>query len=367
MGKTRPVTTSADKLARTESATDGAVVEIGCDESGSEGETLINGNTLVFAHAGVALTIDDAAQCVSEVRDRIRSPATEYKANHLLRQKHRSVLEWLLGRSGPIHGRANVHLIDKTFFALGKAVDLLISAIPYEATFGLHQHADALAATTTLYREAQPRFGEAHWHALLEAANDLVRTKNLWDGEASVNAFFAAVNTVRSGTRDGDVKEVLDRLAGSRSRVDLFRERLLDPETIPPVLDPLISAVVHTVAHWSIGDRSVAVVHDYQSALTPGRIARMQELFDQPEPRYADYAPRGRLASLVLVDSVSDPRVQVADFLAGVARKIAEEELAGRGDPELTRLLRPYVDIASVWADERSWAKLGRESVPVEH
>ncbi|MDH6622390.1 hypothetical protein M2271_000177 [Streptomyces sp. LBL] len=29
-------------------------------------------------------------------------------------------------------------------------------------------------------------------------------------------------------------------------------------------------------------------------------------------------------------------------------------ELNGRGDPPLTALLRPYVDRASVWGDERS-------------
>lgn len=352
------MTTSPEELVRTEPATERAVVEIGCDESGSEGENLSGGNTDVFAHASVGLTISDAAECVREVRDRIRSPATEYKANHLLRERHRTVLKWLLGRSGPIHGNAHVHLIDKKFFALSKAVDLLISKIPYEASLGLYQHADALTAATTLYRDGRARFGEQSWQALLDAANDLVRTKNLWDGETPANAFFDTVDTVRSGVRGGEVGEVLNRLAGARNRVDLFRERLLDPEIVPPVLDPLISAVVYTVAHWSIGDRSVAVVHDYQSALTPDRVVRLQELFKRPEPQYARYAPRGRLASLVLVDSISDPRVQVADFLAGVARKIAEEELGGRGDSELTQLLRPYVDAASVWADERSWSRL---------
>lgn len=66
----------------------------------------------------------------------------------------------------------------------------------------------------------------------------------------------------------------------------------------------------------------------------------------------------GPLARLVRVDSMTDSRVQVADFLAGVARKIAEEELEGRGDPELTELLRPYLDTASFWADDRSAAAL---------
>jgi hypothetical protein len=68
--------------------------------------------------------------------------------------------------------------------------------------------------------------------------------------------------------------------------------------------------------------------------------------------------PRRRLAGLTLVDSRADPRVRVADLLAGVARKIASDELNDRPDPELTALLRPYVDASSTWGDERSWARL---------
>lgn len=50
--------------------------------------------------------------------------------------------------------------------------------------------------------------------------------------------------------------------------------------------------------------------------------------------------------------------MQIADFLAGVARKIASDELNGNGDAELTSLLRPYVDVLSIWGDDRSWSLL---------
>jgi hypothetical protein len=57
-----------------------------------------------------------------------------------------------------------------------------------------------------------------------------------------------------------------------------------------------------------------------------------------------------------------DPRVQVADILAGTARKIASDELNDRGHAELTALLRPYVDSQSIWGDDRSGALLGPTS-----
>lgn len=196
------------------------MVEIACDESGSEGTKLVGGVTDVFAHASIGLSLDDAFACVREVHDRIRSPVREYKANHLLRAKNRSTLEWLLGSSGPIFGRAHVYLVDKALFL----------------------------------------------------------------------------------SRHGPV-------------------------------DPLYGAILRAVELW---DGPVSVVHDQQRSLTPERIASLKE-----------QSPR--LVSLTLVDSRRDARVQVADFLAGVARKIASEWLNGRGDTVLVELLRPYVDGFSVW------------------
>jgi hypothetical protein len=83
----------------------------------------------------------------------------------------------------------------------------------------------------------------------------------------------------------------------------------------------------------------VAVVHDEQSALTRGRVARLGTFLaaavsPAPPP----------LRSFVQVDSRDDPRVQVADLLAGIAR---------RRTPGLDELLTPYR------------AGSGRESSPV--
>lgn len=42
----------------------GQVLEIACDESGSEGEKLIGGETDVFAHASVRLDVQTATECI---------------------------------------------------------------------------------------------------------------------------------------------------------------------------------------------------------------------------------------------------------------------------------------------------------------
>ncbi|MGW4207582.1 DUF3800 domain-containing protein [Lentzea sp. NPDC004789] len=221
-------------------------MEIACDESGSEGEKLVGGVTAVFAHAGVRLSHEEAAACVRSLREMIKSPALEYKANHLLRTKNRWVLLWFLGPSGPLAGRARVQLVDKRRFLASRV----------RAEFG------AVSGP-------------------LEHYNDLLRA------------------------------------LGPRG-----------------ALDPLFPAILRAVAQWGRGP--VSIVHDQQLSLTDGRIRQLKKL-----------APR--LESLTLVDSQHDARVQVADFLAGIARRVAEEELNGRPDREVIELLRPFVVGPRMW------------------
>ncbi|CAM3293229.1 DUF3800 domain-containing protein [Kibdelosporangium persicum] len=240
----------------------GFTVEVACDESGSEGGNLIDATTDVFAHASVLLPPESAQECVLRLRERIRSPALEYKANHLLREKHRAVLLWLLGQDGPILGHARVHLTDKALFVAGKVAELL------------EPHLDA----ATIY------------HA-----------------DRSVLRSYNAV--LRDAHRDH--------------------------------LDLHIPAIVRAVRQWGT-DGPVAIVHDQQNLLTEHRIGLLGQILGD------------RLAGVRFVDSRDDARVQIADFLAGVARRIASDELNGHGDSELVEALRPYVDPASVWNDSAS-------------
>ncbi|MET7435719.1 hypothetical protein ABZT16_43535 [Streptomyces flaveolus] len=354
----------------------GRVREVACDESGSDGENLLGGNTDVFAHASVALPVDVAAECVREIRHRIRSPAEEYKANHLLREKHRAVLVWLLAAGGPIHGRAHVHLTEKAFLVVDRAVGLLLG-----------DPADAVS----LYRQGPEVFGADAWREFLVAANALLRVRpggqrdtgrdaapaagyapcaaregsplagetpdaagevSSRAGEASdapEDAFFATVDALVRAAPGSEAARILRRLAAHRYRADAYRTRMRAAPALFPVLNPLFPALRYTAAHWSADGLPVVLVHDRQNALTPGRIARIVQSARRDGIE---------LHGLRLVDSRDDARVQIADFLAGIGRRIASDELAGTGDRELTACLRPYVAAGSVWGDARSWARL---------
>ncbi|MEU6227667.1 hypothetical protein [Streptomyces sp. NPDC047042] len=309
-------------------------VEIACDESGSDGENLTGGNTDVFAHASVDVPMECAAAAIREIRDRIRSPAEEYKANHLLREKHRAVLEWLLAPSGPLHGRAYVHLTEKTFFMVERVVDLLLG--------------DPTGAVP-LCRAGADVFGTELWTRFLTAANALlwVRAEAGAGPGAPVEAFFRAVDALAERTpepRAPDAADVLKLLGGARSRAADHRARLLAAPSLIPLLNPLLPAILQTAAYWRGGGRAVVLVHDRQNTLTEERIEWLKDT--------------ARIGGLRLVVARDDTRVQLADFLAGIARSVASHELNGRGDATLTALLRPYVDARSVWGDERSRGRL---------
>jgi hypothetical protein len=44
--------------------------------------------------------------------------------------------------------------------------------------------------------------------------------------------------------------------------------------------------------------------------------------------------------------------VQIADFVAGIARRLASDQLQDHADPEISALLSPLVDHESVWATD---------------
>ena len=282
-------------------------LEIACDESGSEGEKLVGGVTDVFAHASVALDVGAAQACVRELREWIRSPATEYKANHLLREKHRDALVWLLGPSGPIRGHAVVQLVDKALFLVRRMVELLAG--------------DAPGVADVLHRRGPGEVGGERWAAFLGAFNDLARPRNRRGDGAD---FFADLDYLLRLDLSREVRAALESIGAGRQRIEEYRAR--DPRELS-LLDPIGPAIVRAVGYW---DAPVSIVHDRQLALTEYRIARLVELCG------------GRLASMRLVAARLDARVQVADFLAGVARRIVSDELAGRGDGELLDLLAPY-------------------------
>jgi len=276
-----------------------AVVEIACDESGFSGTNLLAPASPVIAHAGVDLTREEAAGVLGTLRSRFNHRRTaEHKAHLLLRPGQPEAVTWFLAE---LAGRSTVHVVDKRDHVAGRVLDLLTGEPSYvdgtrlgrvrgRAVAVLRERDDVLAAfvaMTYLKHRRRP-------------------------DRAAVDRFLALV--------PGVVADGVPELAGlTRRDVVAVLDRLLDGDpAVPPPLEPLVPALAETVLRWSDGRRSVVVVHDEQSALTRQRTAVLAAALAAA----ASPAPPP-LLTVRQVDSRRDPRVQVADLLAGWARRAA--------------------------------------------
>lgn len=298
-------------LPPTEAVT--GAVEVACDESGFSGTNLLRSATPVITHASVDLSADEAVALITALRSGFRFSPYELKSGQFLRHPRAGeALQWLLAA---LDGRAHVHLVDKEFFLVTRVVDLLLAEPSYAAGTRLaQQHRPAALA---LYRAR--RSGGSDWDAFLAAFADLVRIKRRHPAGRAVGRFFQARDALLRHGLGAPADAVLDAL--TVTRVEAVLARLdNDDRSIPPPLEPMLPALAETVLSWSGGQRQVLVVHDEQSALTADRLSRLRQVLAEG-PAGALPAGVSPLAGLVMVDSRDDPRVQVADLLAGVARR----------------------------------------------
>jgi len=276
-----------------------AVVEIACDESGFSGTNLLDPASPVIAHAAVDLTVAEAAAVLGTLRSRFNHRrTTEHKAHLLLRPGQPEAVAWFLAE---LEGRSTVHVVDKRDHVAGRVLDLLTGEPSYldgtrlgrgrgRAVAVLRERTDVLAAFVAMTH---------------------LKHRRRPDDDA-VDRFVALA--------PGAAADGVPELAGlTRRDVVAVLDRLLDGDpAVPPPLEPLVPALAETVLRWSDGRRSVAVVHDEQSALTPQRTAVLAAALA------AAVAPAPPpLLGVRQVDSRRDPRVQVADLLAGWARRAA--------------------------------------------
>ena len=314
-------------------AVTGAVVEIACDESGFSGSNLLDPATPVITHASVDLSVGEAVALIAALRSGFRYSPNEFKSGQFLRGAQAGeALDWFLTA---LRGRAHVHLVDKEYFLVTRIVDLFLSEPSYAAGTRLTQ--DHRPAALGLYRAGRSVGGD--WGAFLAAFVELVRTRRRHRPDRpALDRFFQARDALVRDRLGAPADGVLDGL--SRTHVwDVLTRLIDDDRSIPPPLEPMLPALAETVLFWSGGRRQVLVIHDEQSALTAGRLGRLQRVLVNSGgsgPADADEAAASLLAGLVMVDSRDDPRVQVADLLAGLARRSPENGYDGRLQPFLS-------------------------------
>ena len=323
----------------------GPALEVACDESGFSGGNLVGtGHSPVFAHASTCLRADDATELLRQVRRAIGAKGGEYKSAELMRPRHRAVLLSLLGPESRLPDASHVHLIDTRFFVLARIIDVLLGPVGVAGPNNPGTDPELRAMALTLYRSGELACGSERWREFLTRAANIVRTNNRWLPKNPIELFYATLEEMAQHSTEGDVPAIVARLQDSRPVAETTRAAHLADRTLSPLMEPLIPAVLRAVEFWGTKAASIALVHDEQSALTPARIAEIAAAF-------AAHHPGRRLTGVRRVDSRNDPRIQIADFLAGIARRLAYDHLRGQPDTKLMSLLLPMIDPGSTWPE----------------
>jgi len=324
----------------------------------------VAGTTRTFSYASVVVGRAEAEATVAELRERIGSPATEYKATHLLRPRSAPALHWFLSAAGPVAGRSHVVLVDKPLFLVrrfagqlqagyagGTSDGSLIPVLGDKVTSPVGEVADALTVWA-------PRLlGEDRWEQCLRVMEQLLHDRLVAPAELLHDALatLAGADVARARSAARWVLEF---------RHDL---RAWAAPGQPPRLmagvstNPLYWALVDAVVSWSRARATpVDVLHDRQALLTTGRIALVRRSCGQlPDARH-------RLGAVDQVDSDRDARVQLADFLAGIVRRLGELRLLGaaNGAWDHARPLLGAADASLVTAADRTTLGLDPVSGP---
>lgn len=272
----------------------------------------------------------------------------ELKASWLLRWCDPGDLRHLLAPDGLLAAGARVLLIDIRLFLLRRLTDVLLDGEEISGLDVPGRTAHTQAAARVLHQEGERTFGSRQWQEFLVSAGFALRTNSRWGPDAPVDELESALTALIDANPPTPIRHVLSQLRSATDRARDIRQVLdADPHR-PPLLEPLLPSLSRAVMWWGADRPALRVVHDEQSALTPWRVAEIGGRLSEQHP--------GHVLDLVRVDSRDDPRVQVADLVAGIARRAATGVMVGRPDPALVEIVHPLIDPGSVWLDDTwSW------------
>ncbi|PYI39481.1 hypothetical protein CVS30_05920 [Arthrobacter psychrolactophilus] len=336
-----------------------AVAEIYFDESGHDGENLMAGKTLVFAHASIHMDLEEATDLVGYIRKLTQAQGPELKASDLMRSNE-ALKEDLFGAEGKLVGHAQVYLVEKANFAVGKIIDMLIEEEAHRRGYNIYGSGIAWQLADDLYQYGSRALTKEGWNDLLSSFTSLMRAKQRKGGDKeTVDGFFEKVDNYRYKSRRKNVTNILEMLWITRQHADDFQAALAEG-VATKALDPLQMSLYALASSWNERlQQPIMIMHDEQTALTKSLVDTLlavakdgyPESYNLPEARFP-------LVGFEHVDSKSDPRIQLADITAGFTRQVAEAALNGTAEDNRMEQIRSLVHINSIWGHSKSWEQI---------
>ncbi|WP_319446150.1 MULTISPECIES: DUF3800 domain-containing protein [unclassified Mycobacterium] len=330
-------------------------VQIACDESGSDGENLIDGSSRVFAHGSTDLDAAAASQFIDDLRGTVKFQGPELKSATLLQNaQRRAALLDTFATGGPLSSRVKFLVMDKWYVAAAKVIDLVIEEDAYANGVDIYSTGEAYRMAQTLMREGPRAFGESRWQQLLGEFVSFVRRRQRVGTKTTQIELIQTIDDLRLRNNRRSVTAIMQRLWQGRHHLEDYGPD--SPIASMGTLEPIVPAIVSTAKAWHhVHHIPIEIVHDRYAALTP---AAVKDILAVSTARWPNMGIPPPITSLQQVDSRTDARVQVADLVAGVGAWAARSALDGMLTDQDAELIRPYMIGDSMWADVPSWIQL---------
>ncbi|MEU3411301.1 DUF3800 domain-containing protein [Streptomyces sp. NPDC006658] len=296
---------------------------IACDESGNDGEQLLNGRYLVYA--SVAVDDAEAADIVRQLRREAQiqqSAELKFRAFAGRWANRREVLRRLWGPGGALEGRCAAYVVDKEYGAVAKVVDLLLEEYAWAQGRDLYRAGEARRIARVLALQGRRALRQEGFHRLLDAFVAFASQRALKNGEAAATeAFYDRLEAAWATSTRREVTDILFRLRATRPQGDV-----LHVDSGPfPLLEMLVPCIAETARHWAkrLGE-PVSVLTDEQKTLTDERLGLLAQILG----RTSGATPSSRIGGIPLQHllrgtSTDHPSVQLADLLAGATAAVA--------------------------------------------
>jgi hypothetical protein len=336
--------------------------EIACDESGNTGENVTQGSFGVFSEGSHDLSIAESERVMDWLRGELPSNVTEIKWKHV-KSRRSEIVEELFQTH--LASRSVFYLTGKTYFVVGKVIDLLVEEMVHEDGGNLYAGGRARKMARSLYVDGPRALGPDSWQKLLVSFNSLMRIDTATQRlkatpKATVEEFFVLVEQLRWSASRRNVQDVLAELSKSRLVAEDFVQSLNPTDRHLPALDPLIPSLAQTIRYWyeAKGRVPIRVLHDAGPLPSSAAMEFLADGLRHPGEFWQIAAPI-RVDRIEAADSESDARIQIADLVAGFGAWIASLALRGELSEPFQSIAQAMVEPTSLWGDEASASVLG--------
>jgi hypothetical protein len=230
---------------------------IAADESGWNGEALLQPGEPYVSVGSVAVDDIDAPEIVAELR-RVAGihQAGELKFGHFagrrgaVNVRRLEVLADALSAGGPLADRASVFLVDARYFVTSKIIDLLLEEFVHDHGGNLHAGDGARMAAWTLFDVGPRALGVQLFNELIGRFTEFAGLRNRHQAQVTVAELFHILDRAERASTRRKVTDLLRDLRRCREQADELQRHLTSP-TFPATMEPLTPSIPAVFCDWA--------------------------------------------------------------------------------------------------------------------